>query len=206
MQAFAARLKEALGFLTVVEDARHGLFGGYLVLNATGRPLEFHCTTPIKPNRAQQILYGPTLIPFLYGEQIGQTLLNKGQVEPLVVCTDRPPVLEVRPFVNVPLALVLSDGTTAPHCPPSEHPAGRPTPGESAERLRDTVHTDRDAAAGLSKLRTFQLGRNHLAVAREAEEDLQQITERIGHLADSFDLTEPFTRIREAIEEAQKAA
>ena len=57
----ALRPKPALGFLTVVEHPQHGLFGGYLLLNHGGRPLEFHCTAPIKPNRAQEILYGPTL-------------------------------------------------------------------------------------------------------------------------------------------------
>ncbi len=78
----------ALGFLTVIEHPQHGLMGGYLVLNGAGRPLEFHCTAPVKPNRAQQILYGPTLEPFLYGEQIGQALVAKSQLEPLLICTD----------------------------------------------------------------------------------------------------------------------
>ena len=67
------------GFLTVVDDARFGLCGGYLVLNPAGRPLEFHCTAPIKPNRAQEILYGPTLHDFLYGEQIGGALIGNGR-------------------------------------------------------------------------------------------------------------------------------
>ena len=67
---------EKLGFLTVVEDQKSGLFGGYLVLNSAGRPLEFHCTAPVKPTRAQEILYGPTLKSYLYGEQIGKTLLD----------------------------------------------------------------------------------------------------------------------------------
>ena len=58
----------AIGFLTVTEHAEHGLFGGYLILNVSGRPLEFHCTAPLKPSRAQEILYGPTLRPFLFGD------------------------------------------------------------------------------------------------------------------------------------------
>ena len=53
-----------LGFLTVLEHPQHGLFGGYLLLNLAGRPVEFHCTAPVKPNRAQQILYGPRWIRF----------------------------------------------------------------------------------------------------------------------------------------------
>ncbi len=59
-----------------------------MLLNAAGRPLEFHCTAPVKPNRTQEILYGPMLKPYLYGEQIGQTLLAKSKLMPVVVCTD----------------------------------------------------------------------------------------------------------------------
>ena len=70
------------------------LVGGYLVLNATGRPLEFHCTAPVKANRAQQILFGPTLESFLYGEQIGQTLVAKSGLAPLAIYTDVEPALK----------------------------------------------------------------------------------------------------------------
>ena len=73
----SAGSQAALGFLTVLEHDEHGLVGGYLLLNMAGRPLEFHCTVPVRPNRAQQILFGPTLRPYLYGEQIGQALLAK---------------------------------------------------------------------------------------------------------------------------------
>jgi hypothetical protein len=96
----------ALGFLTVIEHDQHGLFGGYLVLNLAGRPLEFHCTAPVKPNRAQQILYGPTLEPYLYGEQIGQALVAKCSQDVLVLCTDRPAALAVRGFVPLPTVFV----------------------------------------------------------------------------------------------------
>ena len=99
--------KPAIGFLTVIDHPQHGLFGGYLVLNLAGRPLEFHCTAPIKPNRAQQILYGPTLESFLYGEQIGSTLLGHAKTSPLAICTDREPVLSLRDLVDLPVALVL---------------------------------------------------------------------------------------------------
>ena len=54
-----------IGFLSVLDDEELGAIGGYLVLSRNGRPLEFHCTSPVRANRAQQILYGPTLQPFL---------------------------------------------------------------------------------------------------------------------------------------------
>ena len=90
-----------------------GLLGGYLLLNASGRPLEFHCTAPVKPTRAQEILYGPTLQPFLYGEQIGQTLLMKSTLSPVLVCTDSEPVLAVRDHTHIPVALVLNPARCA---------------------------------------------------------------------------------------------
>ncbi|MCA9043520.1 MAG: hypothetical protein KDA69_04320, partial [Planctomycetaceae bacterium] len=51
-----------LGFLQVTLTPS-GYVGGLLVTNRQGRPLEFQCTTPVQPNRTQEILYGPTLKP-----------------------------------------------------------------------------------------------------------------------------------------------
>jgi len=185
-----AKSKLSLGFLTVVEHPQHGLFGGYLVLNPAGQPLEFHCTAPIKPNRAQQILYGPTLDAFLYGEQIGRTLIGQAAATPLVVCTDRAAALAARQHVATPMALVLPDE-------PNDAPRDDATPGR-VFRL-DSAHRDGP------RLAAFRLGRNRLALPERSSDDRQRITERLSELAESFDLAEPFTRIREAIEEAQQA-
>lgn len=95
-----------LGFMTALAHRQHGTFGGFLLLNDAGRPLEFHCTAPIKPNRAQEILYGPTLESYLYGELIGQTLFEKATQVPQFVYTDRPLILALRETIEVPLFLV----------------------------------------------------------------------------------------------------
>jgi len=100
-----------LGFLTVVENSELGYLGGYLLLNPAGRPLEFHCTAPVTANRTQQILYGPTLKPYLYGDVIGRALLAKSKLQPIVVCTDCEAVLPAREFISTPLVLVLDDAT-----------------------------------------------------------------------------------------------
>jgi hypothetical protein len=179
--------KPALGFLTIIDNPQHGLFGGYLILNTSGRPLEFHCTAPIKPNRAQEILYGPTLEAFLYGEQIGQTLLKQSSLQPLVICTDREPALNVRQYISLPMVLVL---------PPEQS-----VTIESDERI---LRIDRPHGSGPNLLR-FELGRNRLALPVRAEDERRIVEERLGELVDTFDLAEPFGRIREAIEEAQLA-
>lgn len=178
----------SLGFLTVVKDAQHGLFGGYLLLNCAGRPLEFHCTAPVKPNRAQQILYGATLEEFLFGEHIGQTLLAQSQLQPLVVCTDCPPALSVRQFSKAPVVLVLDEQSSA------ETTAAGGCDALRADGQRRTV-----------ELARFEVGRNRLAVPRAADEDRRLIEERLQRWADSLDLLEPFERIRQAIEEAKQA-
>ena len=98
--------KSALGFLTVINDSAKGLFGGYLILNPAGRPVEFHCTAPVRPNRAQQILYGATLEPFLYGEQIAKTLIEKSKITPRAICVDLWSILCVRPMISVPVLIV----------------------------------------------------------------------------------------------------
>ena len=81
------------GYLSAVESAEHGFFGGYLLVSPLGRPVEFHCTAPVRPSRAQEILYGPTLRPYLLGEQIAGTLLSKAQLRPQIILTDQPSVL-----------------------------------------------------------------------------------------------------------------
>lgn len=177
MTASPAKSPPCLGFLTVVEQAELGLLGGYLLLNAAGRPLEFHCTAPVKPNRAQEILYGATLRPFLYGEQIGQTLLTKSKLTPLVVCTDSEPMLAVRDHTHFPVALVVSESQGA-------------TAGLSSSALNPA----------------FTLGRNRVTLSAPYAGDEQTIRAAWPTLADHLDLAEPFARIREALEEAQKTA
>jgi len=105
----------AYGFLTTVDSPVHGLFGGYLLVDPAGRPLEFHCTAPVKVSRAQQILYGATLQGHLHGRQIGATLIAEGAITPLVVLTDVESMLAVRPHTHLPVALVTGpDAASGP--------------------------------------------------------------------------------------------
>jgi hypothetical protein len=218
IEARDTRAASALGFLTVVEYPQYGLFGGYLVLNLVGRPLEFHCTAPIKPNRAQQILYGPTLEPYLFGEQIGRTLLASAKVEPRVVCTDREPMLAVCASVSVPVVLVLPDDLSddlQEHLSddsPDERPAtleaersrARRTPNREETGSEDKAWRVDRAHGGRRGLAMFTLGRNRLALPKTGLDGRRVITERLRGLPDFFDLAEPFQRIREAIEEARR--
>lgn len=159
----------AFGFLTAVDSPTHGVFGGYLLVDAIGRPLEFHCTAPVKVSRAQQILYGASLPGHLHGQQIGAALLAEGTVTPTVVLTDHDAMMAVRPHTSLPVALVRRHGDAL------ESPAGAFAMGEVCVRPHASDATDTDA-----------------------------LRQRLEQLATAVDLTEPFERIRAAIEEAQR--
>lgn len=193
MPANVSPAVSAVGFLTVVEPEGQGLFGGYLLLNVAGRPLEFYCTAPVRPNRAQEILYGPTLQPYLYGEQIGQTLLEKAKTKPALVFTDVAPALAVRPLVPYPVVYVPPIAACDVGDPP---PPGVAGPGAGAV----------PGPPSAPRLHVFELGPRALAVPHTHAGDAAAVAQRWSAHAADFDLLEPFQRIRDAIDEARRSA
>jgi hypothetical protein len=112
-----------LGFLTIVQEGG-GFSGGYLVTNQWGRPLEFRLTSAVQPNRVQQILYGPTLRPYLCADLLGKTLVDKTGTPAHAVFTDCADALDLRWRVDVPVAHLApvetakagADGTAGLRC------------------------------------------------------------------------------------------
>ncbi|QDU98138.1 hypothetical protein [Lignipirellula cremea] len=155
-----------VGFMTVVDRGDQGLFGGYLVVNVSGRPLEFHCTAPVKANRAQQILYGPTLAPYLYGEQIGRTLISTAKVKPLFVCVDQTASLTAATEIEHPVVWI---------------------------QLRTDCLPD-------PQLTEFELDGYAAGIATPALQ--QEVTSLWQPHQGRLDFREPFSRIKEALEEA----
>ena len=100
-----------LGFLTAIHLEHRGHVAGLLVTNKYGRPLEFQCTAPVRPNRTQELLYGPTLVPFLLGELLSKTLVERIGVKPHVLLTDRVEMLDARLHVSLPVACVAKGAT-----------------------------------------------------------------------------------------------
>ncbi len=91
-----------LGFLTIQED-QQGYSGGYLVTNAWGRPLEFRLTTAVSPTKVQQLLYGPTLRPYICSELLGKVLVEKAGTPVSLVVTDCDAALDLRAQVQQPV-------------------------------------------------------------------------------------------------------
>lgn len=100
-------------FLSVCEREGTGAFGGMLVVNPIGRPLEFHCTTPVLPSRTQSILFGTTLREFLYCEQIGQALVKQARSTPDLVLVRQEELLGLHGLVECPLVWLGTSGESS---------------------------------------------------------------------------------------------
>jgi len=164
----------AYGFLTTWEDPTHGFFGGYLILSEWGRPLEFHCSTPVLPNRAQRILYGATLRSYVLGELIGQTLLAKSKLPVEAVITDQQEML------TVPL---LRDETVVY--------IDRPDPDDPASEEEFTSPS-------------CTVGEYRITGTNSCTWRAEELAAVLNRLSEQVDLCEPFERIRGAIREAQR--
>lgn len=137
MDAETSKALAAFGFLTVLESPEHGMFGGYLVLSPQGRPLEFRCSTPVIASRAQEILYGPTLRPYLLCDVIGQSLLAGSELPVTALLTDQ---REMLPLALVRPEHVLHVEPVDPSAPAASHLGYRIT--MACECQLDAAHID----------------------------------------------------------------
>jgi hypothetical protein len=175
MDAETSKALAAFGFLTVLESPEHGLFGGYLVLSPQGRPLEFRCSTPVIASRAQEILYGPTLRPYLIADVIGQSLVTGSELPVQALLTDHQEMLS--------LALLR----------PEEVLWVRPLAEDSDDR-RDNIQVVPDSVV---------VNGCRVMAAETSTIDAEGIRRLLEPLASHVVLLEPFDRIRAALTEAQ---
>ncbi|TWU15933.1 hypothetical protein [Allorhodopirellula heiligendammensis] len=175
-----------IGFFTTVQSERAGWTGGLLVLNGSGRPLEFQCTLPIRPSRAHEILFGTTLRQHLISEVIGPTLLQKCRTPISLLCCTQAEAISLQE-----------------HLPERTDPArGTSDPSTIVAIVQDDDNEapDRTLRQGLSGHDRITLGNATLWVAAELVEAAECIA---AGLTDIVDTWEPFERITEAIREAQ---
>jgi len=190
-----SKSEPTFGYLTSVHSATHGFFGGYLIVSPRGRPLEFHCTSPVRPSRAQEILYGPTLQSYLVGEQISGSLLAAAKLAPWVILTDQPVICEARCRIKVPMVCLLG------WSPDASDTGGRVAPPHSANEPASKEET----AGYLPRVTSrFALCGYEFQLPQGFESDQPIVLQTLALLTPYVDLAEPFGRIHEAIREAQR--
>jgi hypothetical protein len=190
-----------LAYLTVVEDGQAGWTGGLLVLNKGGRPLEFHCTLPLRPSRTHEILFGATLRQHVIGEVIGPLLLEKCRSPVSILCCDQLESLSLSARLDYPTVLVREAWERAA----STAPQDQSSTGELLKPAMSDVSDDDSqqpsrAKTAISERKTVLLAGSRLLVQ---ETQFERVRDVVRQLVDLPDAVEPFERIREAIHEAQ---
>jgi hypothetical protein len=145
-----------LGFLETVELPDGGFVGGLLVTNRLGRPLEFQCTAPVRANRTQEILYGPTLVPYMLTDLIGKTLIEKAGVKPDLVLTENDDTLALREHIRSPVARIQDDPTTT-ECKIGRHSlrfhSGHESDGAEIQRKSHLIPPDANLKEPFERVR-----------------------------------------------------
>lgn len=222
----------ALGFITVVKSRELGIMGGYLLLNRNGRPVEFHCTAPVRATKSQHILYGPTLEPYIYGEQIARSLTVRATISPKLILTDKSGVMALRPMTNIPMALAEipklrkdakvkdkteeGQNTLSVENGTDEQASGSGQPDSAALASQADVSEEIEALKGkiVPKFDDSIVIPEHSMIwngvllhpDRHFPDDTEKARQFLQSEEIDYDLAEPFDRIREAIYEAQKSA
>ncbi len=177
------------GYLSVINTAEHGYFGGYLIVGPLGRPLEFHCTAPVRPSRAQQILYGPTLEPFLLGEQIAGAMLDAAKLKPRLILANCEATLHARSRIHCPMVWLVTNVADS-----------NDLPADASASMALRSHST--TASGPHESFTIETFKFNLPLGFESDRD--EATRHLSALVRQIDLAEPFGRIEEAIREAQR--
>lgn len=169
-----------LGFLTCTEFEGWGLCGGLLLLNHLARPLEFHCTLPVKVSRTQAILFGASIRTYICGQVIAKALLEKSKIRPGLLLTDCRDTAAIHEESDIPLALISTEGNPEIASPSS------------------------------AAWESLELRQIPVILMFPADDDREPVKHRtrqvLKEFAAKFDLDEPFERVRQALTEARDAA
>ena len=165
-----------------------GLCGGLLLVDTSGRPIEFHCTAPVPPNRAQEILYGCTYEHYLYGETIAKALLDKCSKKPACLVSDQRAVCSIRSLVKTPTVLCQSVDSSESEI---AEPSGDPGMVEMNDQDLHPITSD---------------AQQQLFVLKEFVSDAATAVPLLNRFNASCDVDEPFKRIGLAISEAMSGA
>jgi hypothetical protein len=147
-----------VGFVAIVEREDGSYEGSYLCTDQGGAPVECWYTSPIKPTRAQKLLYGAALEPQLLGRCIAGAMLKNLEHKPTVVLTDREVVARSLAEHDFPVLQItfgasdIRDGDTAQSVETRAGTVGIRWLGKDASRAKEVI----GRISGLDIMEPFQ--------------------------------------------------
>ena len=159
-------------------DDDESLRAAALITDEAGDPVEFRCTSPVKPTKLQKTLWGGRLDRYVASHLTGKALFDALKTIPAVIIVRKHEFLELRTLIEIPLIYVAENGASLP-------PKGLASevPIESSDSL----------SAMIGEIPRLLVNCNHGDDGSRAIEQLRQCVR-------SFSLTEPFERIVTALE------
>ena len=158
------------------EGAAHR--GGALLIDGKGTPLEFRCTSPVRPNAVQRTLYGESLEPYMLVELIGKPLLSSLRKTYELVLVDDPRFLNLSAHVSEPMVYLRRQGA-----------AMAPASGQGEQSASSLLDSPNGAFQPVV-IETFPTDR----VALESAMPM------IEEAAKALDPLEPFDRVKRALQ------
>jgi hypothetical protein len=111
------QLDVLIGYMSMVELSKDLFRGGLLLTDLKGKPQDFRCTSVIKPNAIQRVLYGGTMAEHMALELCGKPLLNALQKKPAVLVANTPDLLALRAETEFPMLWLRRQSDTRPESP-----------------------------------------------------------------------------------------
>jgi len=166
-----------LAFVALAEVEDGVLRGGILVTDAHGKPVEFRCTSPIRPNAVQRTLYGGTLMPHIAVELVGKPLVQAVQASPDVVLVQQEEFLSLRPRCEKPLLLARRQG----------------------EDMQLSEESGKGQPEELLSSASGKFAPVVVTCHWDYPDDIVQCKEGLGWMFSNCDLVEPFERVKTAL-------
>ena len=165
-----------LGMLNVDKETAYR--GGIIVTDGLGKPVEFRCTAPVRPNHIQRTLYGETLLPHIAVELIGLPLLTSIKEKPSLVIIQDAGFLDVRLQWETPLVRLWRQG----------------------EQVRLQTTGEQEQANSVLSCATGKFQPIVLEAHWQFRADSQSCTVQLSEMFGTWDLIEPFERLKRALE------
>lgn len=159
----------------VIEPKPLKFLAGSLVVDESGDPREFRCTSPVQPTPAQQILWGQRLQRYVMTELLLLPLIRSLELQVELVLVQRADFLAARDQMSEPLLMVIADGGGD---------------SEEAAKRRSAIHLP--SLEGPDRVVSLQCAPGY-------EDDLKVGQEVLRRLAEACYPLEPFQRIEQAL-------
>jgi len=159
-------------------DKGAGYRGGILVTDGWGKPVEFRCTAPVRPNPVQKTLYGQTLLPHIAVELIGVPLLRSIPEKPMLVVIQDAVFFDVRLHSETALVRLWRQG----------------------EQVRLQSADDQQQTNAVLSCATGRFQPIVCEAHWKFRADSEVATPRLSEMFARWDLIEPFDRLNRALE------